>query len=130
MHCALCRVAQCILLSIEQQSALGILCHALYRTAQSTVHCHCVKKHSALVDVSCADEDDDLTGGGDTEDEGIEGDEEEEEGGGERRCGVRRSGAAWELVPLCRHHLALPTEAEAHYRAVCRLVTQQKSQEI
>jgi len=91
--------------------------------------------------MTSADEDDeDLSGGesGVTDDEGIEDDHDEGEttggrtenkdkvgGGQEQQVAVGKSGTCDTLIALCRHHLALPSEADSHFRAVCRaLVTE------
>ena len=51
-------------------------------------------------------------------------DEEEEdaedEGLGEEEVVVRRSGIIEEILEKCREHLERPSQAETHYRAVCR----------
>ncbi|KFQ93334.1 Protein spire 2, partial [Nipponia nippon] len=52
-----------------------------------------------------------------TADEGYEGQEEEEEGGGGPPRAVRTFGQA---MRCCAARLADPTEAQAHYQAVCR----------
>ena len=46
-------------------------------------------------------------------------DEVEDEGLGEE-VGVRRSGIIEEILEKCREHLELPSQAETHYKAVCR----------
>ena len=51
------------------------------------------------------------------------GEEEEEDGEDEGVDGlyvIRQSGQCGEILELCRHHLASNSEAEGHYRAVCR----------
>ena len=59
-----------------------------------------------LIDkMTSADEDEDEEDG---EDEGID------EGY------VKQSGLCRMILELCRHHLAAKSEAESHYRAVCR----------
>ena len=52
-----------------------------------------------------------------------EEDEEEDavdEGLGEEEVVVRRSGIIEEILEKCREHLERPSQAETHYRAVCR----------
>ena len=54
---------------------------------------------------------------------GEEGEDEEEDGEDEGVDGlyvIRQSGQCGEILELCRHHLASNSEAEGHYRAVCR----------
>ncbi len=49
--------------------------------------------------------------------------DEEEEGEDEGVDGlheIRQSGQCGLVLELCRHHLASKSEAEGHYRAVCR----------
>lgn len=79
--------------------------------------------------MTSSDESDDLSGSYDTDDEGIEDDHDESQNHNEednknqhRDPGgtVMKSGTCDSLIQLCRHHLALPTEADAHFRAVCR----------
>jgi len=79
--------------------------------------------------MTSADEDDDLSGSVDTDDEGIEDDHDEsqnindEDNKNQHRDPggtVKKSGTCDSLIQLCRHHLALPSEADAHFRAVCR----------
>ena len=49
--------------------------------------------------------------GEDTDDEGIDDEDDDI---------VRQSGQCSMILDLCRHHLASKSEAESHYRAVCR----------
>ena len=44
----------------------------------------------------------------------------EDEGLGEEEVVVRRSGIIEEILEKCREHLERPSQAETHYRAVCR----------
>ena len=48
-----------------------------------------------------------------------EEEEEEDEGLGEEGA-VRRSGLVEDILEKCREHLELPSQAENHYKAVCR----------
>jgi len=76
--------------------------------------------------MTSADESDDLSGSCDTDDEGIEDDHDdttdENNKNQPRDPGgtVLKSGTCDSLIQLCRHHLALPSEADTHFRAVCR----------
>jgi len=79
--------------------------------------------------MTSADETDDLSGSCDTDDEGIEDDHDESQNHNDednknqhRDPGgtVLKSGTCDSLIQLCRHHLALPSEADSHFRAVCR----------
>ena len=45
--------------------------------------------------------------------------EEEDEGLGEEGA-VKRSGLVEDILERCREHLELPSQAETHYKAVCR----------
>lgn len=49
--------------------------------------------------------------GEDNDDEGIDDEDDDI---------VRQSGQCSMILDLCRHHLASKSEAESHYRAVCR----------
>ena len=49
-----------------------------------------------------------------------EEDDAEDEGLGEEEVVVRRSGIIEEILEKCREHLERPSQAETHYRAVCR----------
>ena len=49
-----------------------------------------------------------------------EEEEAEDEGLGEEEVVVRRSGIIEEILEKCREHLERPSQAETHYRAVCR----------
>ena len=35
---------------------------------------------------------------------------------------LKDTGACTNILELCRHHLAAKSEAESHYRAVCRFI--------
>merc|ERR1719419_1206221 len=74
--------------------------------------------------MTSADEDESI---GVTDDEGIEDDHDEGETSSEnndkpdqQKVNIRKSGTCDTLIALCRHHLALPSEADSHFRAVCR----------
>ena len=54
---------------------------------------------------------DKMTSADDEHDEGIDDDEE---------TMIRQSGQCSMVLDLCRHHLATQSEAECHYKAVCR----------
>ena len=49
-----------------------------------------------------------------------EDEDAEDEGLGEEEVVVRRSGIIEEILEKCREHLERPSQAETHYRAVCR----------
>ena len=49
-----------------------------------------------------------------------EEEEAEDEGLGEEEVVLRRSGIIEEILEKCREHLERPSQAETHYRAVCR----------
>ncbi|XP_023323232.1 protein spire homolog 1 isoform X2 [Eurytemora carolleeae] len=54
----------------------------------------------------------------DTDDEGIERDEDDAKD--KSAAFTDKSGTSLTLINLCRNHLALPTESESHFKAVCR----------
>ena len=55
------------------------------------------------------------------EEEGDDNDDDDDEGiDDEDDDIIRQSGQCSMILDLCRHHLASKSEAESHYRAVCR----------
>jgi len=79
--------------------------------------------------MTSADETDEISGTCDTDDEGIEDDHDESQIVNEEHNknqhsipggAVKKSGTCDLLIERCRHHLALPSEADTHFRAVCR----------